>query len=702
MHAELCKYLFNPRSMAVVGASERNPYTRFAVHRLEECGYQGTSYLVNPASQQVFGRQAYERANALPGPIDMAFIAVPRNSVLSVLRDCADNGAKGAVIVSNGFAESHDTLGSSLQNELSEFLRQTPMAVCGPSCLGILNLHEKFQAFGGHPGTQILNGAIALISQSGANVHSFISAALARNLGFSYIVSSGNEVGLELTDYIDYFLDDEKTRVICGYVESIRSPHKFFRSAQRALELRKPIILIKIGRSESSHRAAQAHTGAMTGPDNFYSALFQQTGVIRANSIEEAMDRASVFASSDPNWWPRGNRMGLVSVSGGFAVTLSDMSSEFGYEVPELAPQSSQALADILPLNVNPQNPVDISTQVQRDRPKAWEQTIQCITADYRIDFVLNGEALPVSRERVLTLLREREQSGKAVLLATTSPHIDVFDHDIRALCLEHGIPLLAGVDGVQRALQSAIGYSYSTQKLKFKTAKSVKKIPRPALNVLHEVDARALLERFAIKGPIGRLVNTSEEAVHAAKHMGGTIALKVVSADIPHRSDRGLVMLKLSPAQIPEAFQKLQQRLTADHIDPAACRFLVQAMVQGVAELIVGVTCQPGYPPLLVIGFGGIFVELLKDVSTRVCPVDVEQAHQMLRELRMFASIDGYRGQMRADIDAAACAIASMSDFAMGASDWLEEAEINPLILLPQGYGAQAADAVIIARKSL
>ena len=686
--------------MAIIGASERNPYSRSALHRVEACGFTGPVYLVNPASSTVFGRPAYPRATDLPGPIDMAFIVVPRTAVLQALKDSAAAGAKAAVVISNGFGESHDEAGASLQQELKAFLEQTPMAICGPSCLGVLNLGHQFQAFGGHPGTPILTGGLALVSQSGANVHSFIGSALARNIGFNYIVSSGNEVGLEMAEYIDYFLDDPNTRAVCAYVESIRTPARFVAVAQRALALHKPLILIKIGRSESSNRAALAHTGAMTGPEQLFSTLFKQHGVIRADSIEEALDRAVIFTGSEEKDWPQRGATGFVSISGGFAAALSDVSRDSGFDVPEFSPASIAQLYDILPPNVSPQNPIDVSTQVQRDRPDAWEQSLHCVAADENVALVLNAEALPVDERRVKVLLQVRERSGKPVLLATTSPNIDIFSTEIRALCKANGLPLLAGVDGTRRALQSVLTYQQvlAAQTAAAGAAKDIEPIPRPAIKVLHEVEARKLLAPFGISGPRDQLADDADAAARAAQALGGPVALKIVSHLLPHRSELGLVRLNLAPADVRQQAEDLLAQLNTHGTERTACQLLVQSMATGgVAELVIGVTNTPGYPPLLMVGFGGIFVELLKDVAQRVCPVDEHEAAAMLRELRLFPMLQGYRGRTVADLQAVIKAVVAVSDFALASQHWLQEAEINPLIVFPEGRGVSAVDALIV-----
>lgn len=700
MHAELTRYLLAPRAMAIVGASERNPYSRSALTRLEQCGYQGQVYLVNPGSATVWGQPAYPRANALPGPIDMAFIVVPRTAVLQALQDCAAGGARAAVVISNGFGESADPLGRELQNQLEAFLRATPMALCGPSCLGVLNLGHDFQAFGGHPGVPLLKGGLALVSQSGANVHSYIGTALARNLGFNYIVSSGNEVGLELADYIDYFLDDPATRAVCAYVESVRTPARFVAVARRARDLGKPIIVIKIGRSESAHRAALAHTGAMTGPDELFNTLFRQYGVIRADSIEEALDRAALFVASAPARWPRAPGVGLVSISGGFAAALADVSDAAGFAVPEFAPATNARLAEILPPNVSAHNPIDISTQAQRDRPDAWEQALHAVAADPAVDLVLDAEALPVDERRVRVLLAVRERSGKPVLLATTSPHIDIFSAEIRALCHAGELPLLAGVDGTRRALQSVLAYTRQQEAGTRPAPATLPAVPRPPQAVLHEVAARALLAPFGIRGPAEAVADDAAAVAEAARRLGaGRFALKVISSQLPHRSEHGLIRLNVAPAQLAEECAVLERNLAATGVARDQCRLLVQTMTPGVAELIVGLTCTPGYPPLLMVGFGGVNVELLKDVATRVCPIDATEAAAMLRELRLFPTLTGYRGRTPGDVAALARAIAAMSDFAMAAGDWLREAELNPLIVLPAGQGVLAVDALIVAR---
>ncbi|ABE36467.1 coA binding domain protein [Paraburkholderia xenovorans LB400] len=701
MHAEFFNYLMAPGSMAIIGASERNFYSRNALQRLQDCGYAGKVHLVNPGTSEVFGKRCHANVKDIGESIDMALVVVPRTAVIGALRDCVEAGAKAAVVVSTGFGESHDAVGLALQRELSEFLDEHPIALCGPSCLGVVNMIDGFQAFGGHPGTEILPGSIGLVSQSGANVHSYIGAASARNLGFSYVVSSGNEAGMDATDYIDCFLRDPDTKVVCAYIESFKSSDALIRVAEQALKVSKPLIVIKIGRSPSAVRAALAHTGAMTGPDHYFDTLFRQYGIIRANTIEESLDRACIFASSQEAYWPSGRRAGVVSVSGGFAATLSDLSRDGGFDVPELDASSVRKLLEVLPANVNPQNPIDISTQVRRDRSDAWERTVNCMADDPNVDFVLNGEAVPLDDDRLQELTSIRLRTGKPVLLASTSPHIQILNDAQRAWCREHRLPVVVGVEGCHRAIQSTLDFTAKVVLARDSVKRSempVAALPRPAGHVLHEVKARELLLRFGIRGPESECVSDASEASSAAARIGGRLAVKIVSDSITHRTDRGLVHLNVSPATAFEVASEIELRVKQEEPANPRCQILVQKMVEeGVAELFIGVTRRSGHRPTLLVGMGGILVELFGDHVSRICPVDPVQAGEMLRELRGFPLLDGFRGRPKADLQSVIRTLCAMSDFAMAASQWLGEAEINPLIVLPEGRGALAVDALVV-----
>lgn len=694
--------LFAPRSIAIVGASDRNFYARNALHRLEACGYAGDVHLVNLRADAVAGRTCHPDISAIGRAVDLAFIAVPRTAVVKSLSDAVAAGARAAVVVTTGFGESADDEGRVLQRQLSEWIAGSPMAVCGPSCLGVINVHGRMQAFGGHPGTDILPGVVALVSQSGANVHTYVGAALARNFGYSYIVSSGNEAGLDACDYIDAFVDDERTRVICAYIESFKHPGRLPAIAERARAAGKPIVLIKIGRSQSSSRAALAHTGSMTGPDAYYEALFAQHGIVRAFSIEEALDRVAIFATTPARWWPRGGRAAVVSVSGGFAGALSDMTSGARMSVPELAEGTVASIRNILPPHVSPQNPLDLSTQVRRDRPEAWRDTLAAVAADDGVDLVLDAEATPMDETRLRSLAALRDACGKPVLLATTSLHIDIMDETLSALARDLGLPLLLGVEGTHRGLETALAWAAGREEpAGVSTAEASKRrqpLPHPGRKVLNEVDARALLARYGIAGPVSHVAVDADEAAEAGARIGGRLALKVVSDEIAHRSDRGLVMLDVPVDGAKAAALELLRRLNLTG-EGGGARILVQAMSHGVVELFIGVTVSEGHAPLLVVGTGGVFVELLGDRSTRLCPVDEGEAVHMLRSLRLFPLLDGYRGRPKADLAAAARAIVAVSAFALDADDWLAEAEINPLMVMADGGGAVAVDALVVAR---
>jgi acyl-CoA synthetase (NDP forming) len=715
MHEVHCASLFSPSSIAIVGASPRNPYAMSALQRLADCKYPGAIYPIHSSGGELLGHRVYRSIEDVGCAIEMALIAVARHAVPEVLESCARQGAKAAVIVSNGFAESDDTEGAVLQERVRHFLQSNTMAVCGPSCLGVINVPGRFQAFGGKPGVAIDPGGISLVSQSGANVHTFLGAARARNLGFSQIVSSGNEVGLELTDYLQWFLDDPHTRVICAYVESIRSVARFIELATRAAQLQRPIILLKIGRSETSERAALAHTGAMTGPDRLFDTLFKQLGIQRADSIEEALDRAAIFAGSDQRWWPRGGRCGLLSVSGGFAAALADLSSPTTFLLPEFEAPVAARLRSILPSNVASQNPIDISTQVHRDRPSAWGEAVQAVAGDSGIDLVLSAEATPFSLERAELLSSIRDSTGIPIILASTSPHIEPFAPAVRDYCRAIGLPILAGVEGTRSALQAATTYrndrvrvlaglseaNRSSWKDGFSTLEP--HIRRPSSQTVDEVNARALLSPFGFRSPRAVQVWSRSKAGQAATALGGPVAVKAISSRLPHRTELGLVRLSLEGAEAAEnAFESVANGMRESGVelgkDPDAS-ILIQSMVTGVAELLIGAVGTAGYPPMIVVSLGGVTAELLSDVSSRIAPVGEVEARAMLKELKLYPLLEGYRRQPAADVDSIVEAILGMSRFACMAQDWLAEAEINPLIVGRPGQGAWAVDALVTVR---
>jgi acyl-CoA synthetase (NDP forming) len=690
---------FNPRSIAVIGASS-NPAAIGGkpLRVLQAHGFAGELFAVNPRYAELDGVRCLPSIGAVPSAVDLAIVAVPARLVPAVLDECSRAGVRFALIYSSGFAEAGDRA-SELQSALRDAIAHGSTRVCGPNCEGYFNLWDGVatsfsptvdpeRAF--RPSEP---GHVAVVSQSGGLGFALYHRGLEVGLRFSTIVSTGNEADLDALDYLDHLVDDPRTKLIMGFIESFKGGRRLVDIARRALEARKPLIVAKIGRSEAGRHAAMSHTGSLAGADDVCDAALRQLGVIRAHDIEEMLDAATYLSVGRP---PIGRRVLILTVSGGSGAWLADACAERGLELPEVEPTIQQRLREILPVYGATRNPVDVTAQVITSH-EALEASFHALAESERFDTL--ATVMPLASrgafEHVLPAIREQALTGRRAMLhfSYTTPLEESVD-ELRAL----GIPCFSSPGRAATALSWAYWWGQAANRVA--AVRIYEATPRATIDApvgTSESAVRDWLGPCGIPSPREVIVSSATEARRAAEEIGRPVVLKIVSPDIVHKSDVGGVEMGLAtPADVESAYYRMLERIARSAPAARIEGALVQEMVEGGREMILGAVNDADFGPIVVVGFGGIDVELLGDVSRRLAPVSPAEARAMIGELRGAALLDGFRGRPRADIDALVDAIVRFAEFAARMPGGVRSFEINPLVVLPAGRGVIMLDAAV------
>ena len=666
-------------SVAIVGASERARWASQIYANLRKFGYGGRIVLINPRQQQVFGQDCLPSLRALAEPVDHAMVIVPATHVPDVLSDAEAAGVKSATIyasaVGDGESEASRTRGLWLKN----FLAGSRLRVCGPNCMGAYSYREKLFAY---PNTELCSvpaGPVGCIFQSGGTLQFWLKTAAERGLRFSYAVSSGNEADLDLADYLDFLVDDPHTKQIVLFIEGIRRAEPFLRAAGRALQAGKPVLAIKTGATAKSRAAARSHTGAIGGDYAAYLAMCERYGIVNCRSLDDLVETTLAFQCGR---LPKGPRIGFVTTSGGTVDLLYDYAEIEGATIPEFSAATNAALIPHMQEGISPKNPLDTGIPTTL---KAAADQCEIVARDPSIDTVAWASPLPGkggSWDDVHELRRLLDATDKPIIAFGRMMHqitADGLDVQEKA-----GFPFLQGQQATLRAINALWFFSQ-------RTGRAPAPLPKAPASDLSPDNLDATLQRYGIALAQNREVASAQEAAKAAAAIGFPVALKIRSASIVHKTEAGGVMLDLTSEQeVTEAADTLMKSARAAHPDAAIDGFLVQQMVSGV-EAIVGIHTDPLYGPLLLIGSGGILVELLRDVTQRLLPVSPEDVGSMIDSLKLNALLAGYRGRPAADRTALEAAALSLSRFYLDHRARIAEIEINPLIV--RGTGAIAVD---------
>jgi acetyl coenzyme A synthetase (ADP forming)-like protein len=698
--------LFFPDSVAVIGAS-RDPGSigHKILAALVDARYQGTVYPVNPRADHVLSIRAYPSVGAIGEPVDMAIVAIPAEAVLDVVDECALAGVRGLVVISAGFAET-DSEGRVRQRELVERVRTLGMRMIGPNCLGILHTHPAVRLNASFAPEMPPPGTVALCSQSGALGVAIIALARRVGLGLSSFVSVGNKADVADDDLLEYWEEDENVRVLLFYMESFARPQRFGRIARRVGRA-KPIVVVKAGRTEAGGRAAGSHTAALTATETAVDALFRQTGIIRADTLEEMFGIARALTQQP---LPCGRRMGIVSNAGGPAILCADALETAGLDVVSLEGETRAALTRILPASAAVGNPIDMIATAGID---TYRQAIEIMLRADEIDALVvmhtpvgTSDTAAVERAigEAVQSVRDSGCPDKPVLASVVGGEGDV--HAISVGRIE--IPVYPFPEMIGKVMGKIASYAewraaepgafpdFENQDLP-----AARKICQDALaergdGWLTVAEARAVLEKGGLVLAEGGVATTDREAADLADQIGYPVAVKLASTEIVHKTEVGGVKLGLaSGEEVRSAFEEIRRTLQSQGRATAMQGVLVQPMLSGTAEVMLGMTQDHVFGPVLAFGMGGIHVEILRDVAFRVVPLTDVDAADMIREIRGYRLLQGYRGHPAGDVPALEEALLRLSRL-VETIEVISEIDLNPVFALEPGGGYRIVDARI------
>jgi acetate---CoA ligase (ADP-forming) len=697
---------FYPQSVAVIGASRDPKSIGFRLlEALITARFQGAVYPVNPKATEIAGLDVYPSLQSVPRPVDLAVIAVPSEKVLPVVEDCASVGVRALVVITSGFAEVGPE-GSALQRQLVEKVRQHGMRMIGPNCFGILNTDPSVRLNATFTSLFPPSGRVAMSSQSGAIGLATLGGAQRFHVGISSFVSVGNKADVSTNDLLQYWEEDPATGVILLYMESFGNPRRFARIARR-VSARKPIVAVKAGRSHSGRRAAGSHTAALAASDVAVDALFRQTGVIRAETLEEMLAIAAGLANQP---LPSGRRVGIITNAGGPAILCTDACEASGLAVPEPSAQTKERLGDFLPSTAARTNPIDL---IASATPEQYADAIATVLAADEIDalIILYVSVTAVDTAGIAEGIKRGIAKGRATA-SKSKPLCIVWmaegDADrIFSVAGEtipaYGLPetpaiVLGKMASSAEWQQRPMGVVPDFDDLDLATARTIctTALSRRGNGWLTTEETRSLLSAVKISVPHGGVALTADEAVALAEKVGWPVAVKLASHRIVHKTEVGGVHLNLTnDGSVRNAFESIKSELEKRKTLAAMEGVLVQPMFTGGVEVMVGVTHDPLFGPLIAFGLGGIHVEILGDVQFRITPLTEDDANEMIHGIKGYRLLSGYRDHPAADIEAIKDVLLRISRLVEEIPD-ITELDLNPIYALLPGQGCRIVDARI------
>jgi acetyl coenzyme A synthetase (ADP forming)-like protein len=688
--------LLKPHAIAIIGAS-RSPgkVGHELVANLLESGFEGSIVPVNPSAEEVLGIACYPDLKTYGETIDLSLIAVPSPLVRQAVERSIDAGAKAIVIITAGFKEVGPD-GARLEKEIAGLCKARGVSLLGPNCLGLINTHHKMNA--SFAKQMPMPGGISVISQSGALCTAILDWAAARHLGLAKLISMGNKADLSETAFLRAFSEDEETHVIVGYLESVDSGDTFIKAAEAATA-KKPVVIFKSGVTQAGVKAASSHTGSLAGADIAYGAAFKRSGVIRAETFEAMFDYSTAFAMQP---LPKGNRVAIITNAGGPGIMAADAVEQSGMKVQPLAGGTATALAEKLPAAASVGNPIDVLGDADPDR---YVMAVNAAQDDDLIDaiiVILTPQAMtrPAETARAIAACSRNE---KPILVSFMGGH-DVMPG--REELVAHNIPDYESPERAVAALKAMCDYaSWLSRPPRVVTRfpvnrRRVERIIRRQVKTgqlqVGEAAAKEILQAYDFNVPPGSLAAGADQALEVAEKIGYPVAMKVASPDIVHKSDMGGVKLNLgSPEAVMDAYDLMMLRLRQRAPEARIEGVYVEKMCAKGREVILGMTRDPQFGPMLMFGLGGIFVEVMKDVTFHIAPITETEAMQMLESTKSFALLKGVRGQRSVDLDAIATSLQRISQLVTDFPQ-IREMDINPFIVGEVGKESVAADARI------
>lgn len=684
---------FNPKAVAVIGAArEPGKVGHDVVKNLLDFRFPGKIFPVNPKAQEILGLKAFPSVLDIPEKVDLGVIAVRAPLVPQVIRQCGEKGVKALVILSAGFKEAGRE-GAKLENEIVNLAREYGLRIIGPNCLGIVDTYSRLNAT--FAALKPIRGKIGFFSQSGALCLALLEWSRAERVGLSRFISLGNKSDISEIECLRLLGEDPRTEVIMGYLEGIDDGRAFMEAAKEVAR-KKPVIIFKSGVTAAGARAASSHTGSLAGSEVAFEAASRQAGIIRARNLREFFNLALLLAFQPVM---EGPRLAILTNSGGPGIVAADACERSSLELPTLTGETVERLRAVLPAYAAFYNPVDITGDADAER---YEKALEVLLEDER----LNGLLVILSRTATVNPDEVAERMARKVGQKTMVACFLGYDSvkKARGLLLKNKIPPFEYPEEAIAALEKSWLYDFWRKKPQIqcerpqvdfeKAAQVLHLVREEGRSHLLDYEVKEILEAYGFQFPKSLMARTTEEALLAAQVIGFPVVLKIISPQIQHKTDVGGVKVNIKDEEeLIKAFQELTIGVRQALPGVSILGVLVQEMIAGGKEIIIGFTRDPQFGPLVMFGLGGIYVEVIKDVSFRLAPLCPEEAQEMIREIKGYPLLKGVRGEPEADLEALVNSLVSLAQLAADFPE-LSEGEINPLLVRPKGQGAVAVDA--------
>ena len=694
--------LLKPTSVAVIGASEKEGFggdvCRNILSYVEDRSHV---YFIHPKRDSVFGVPCYKSISDVPENVDLMVICTSQKTVIPLLQEGAKKGVGGAVVFASGYGEVGTAEGKQNEAELIAAAKELNIAVMGPNCAGFVNYIDNVQAFAFISAKRDRKGSVGVVSQSGQLCLSMMDDP---GMRFSYNISAGNGKIVQMEDYMDFLVDDEDTKVVSISIEGVKNADKFAAVLKKAAEKRKPVVILKAGRSAKGGAIAASHTGSLSGSDASFDAVLKKFGAIRVDDLEELI--AMSLMLSTMKRMPEKATFASMNLSGGETGICADVGSLNGIEYPDFTEETLKKLKEQLPSYASPNNPLDMTASLSYDAD-LYAGALRTVMDDPNIGMVLIGYTLLLEIadpcihymykgiEKVV-----QEKGGNCKPIAMIPFAENTRNPEYQEKLFQIGVPVLPPpvyAFKLLRHLADFIAYEPETKTLEL----AVGHPKSEETQALSEHESKQELKVYGVLVPDEVIVTSKEEAAQFAKNHPDPLVMKVESADILHKSDVGGVKLNVcGPEAAEKAYEEIMESVTAKRPDAHINGILTVPMLDAGVEIIIGVNNDPQFGPMIMVGMGGVFVEVFKDVALYPAPLKEEEALEMLKSLKSFKLLNGYRGTEKCDIKALCQTIVAISNYAQANKDVLKELDINPLFVYPEGKGVGVADALIVKRK--
>ncbi|PID75873.1 MAG: acetyl-CoA synthetase [Deltaproteobacteria bacterium] len=690
--------LLSPQKTAIIGASEKEGFGGDTCRNAISYADMSNVYMVNPKRSEVFGYKCWPSLSSIPENIDLAILCTPQKSIVPLIKEAAAVGVRAVVVYASGYSETGTQKGEQAEIELKELCNQLDIALMGPNCAGFMNYNDHVSAFAFISEQRDRSGSVGFISQSGQLCLSFIDHPAMR---FSYCISAGNCAVVTMEDYLQFLINDQKTKVIGIYLEGVTNPQKFVSALANAAKKRKPIIIHKVGKSKKGERVAASHTGSLSGSDDIYSALFEKFGVIRVDDAEELLATTQLLATITK--LPEKAGFASLSFSGGETGICADLGEKFSIEYPDFSQKTLSRLRELLPSYATPANPLDTTATIAYDID-TYANVLEAVIEDPSVDMVIIGYTLlyKIADPAIHYMaegIKKIVENGCNKPIAMLPFFENTRNPEYEVKLAQMGIPVLPPPAYGFAALRNLSNYvKYSPEKHTLEIAIPKKSTKKTGKKILSELESQEILHKFNIPTPKTILATDEEEAVQAAEKIQSPVVMKICSAQIAHKSDIGGVKLNIKGEHNIRGNYRLivenaRKKLPNADIDGV----LIQEMLPPGKEIIVGVKNDPQFGPAILVGLGGIFVEVFKDTALLPAPFNKEEALVMLKSLKAWPLFSGYRGQAELDVEKLTEILASVSKMAADFRDTIAEFDINPLFVFEKGKGVCAADALAV-----